>query len=110
PLVIRNDEVDWDEIDEADFDNVVLSPGPGHPQREADFGLCRRFIAECRKPVLGVCLGHQGIAAAFGGTVARAPAPVHGKTARIWHAGTELLGGVPSPFLAARYHSLVACR
>jgi para-aminobenzoate synthetase len=110
PLVIRNDELDWDEINEADFDNVILSPGPGHPQREADFGLCGRFVAECRKPVLGVCLGHQGIAAAFGGTVARAPAPVHGKTAHIRHAGTELLRGVPSPFLAARYHSLVACR
>jgi para-aminobenzoate synthetase len=114
PLVIRNDECDWDTLQGLDFDNVIISPGPGHPQREADFGLCARVIAECRKPVLGVCLGHQGIAAAFGGTVARAPAPVHGKATPVRHHGTGhgtgLLRGVPSPFMAARYHSLVARR
>jgi para-aminobenzoate synthetase len=110
PLVVRNDECDWDTLQGMDFDNVIISPGPGHPQREADFGLCAHVIAECRKPVLGVCLGHQGIAAAFGGTVARAPAPVHGKATPVRHSGTGLLRGVPSPFFAARYHSLAACR
>jgi para-aminobenzoate synthetase len=110
PFVIRNDECDWDALIGMDFDNVILSPGPGHPQQEADFGLCARVIAECPKPILGVCLGHQGIAAAFGGTVARAPEPVHGKATPIWHPGTGILRGVPSPFLAARYHSLAACR
>jgi para-aminobenzoate synthetase len=110
PLVIRNDECDWETLSRMDFDNVIISPGPGHPQREADFGLCARVIAECRKPILGVCLGHQGIAAAFGGTVTRAPAPVHGKATPVWHPGMEILRGVPSPFLAARYHSLVANR
>lgn len=110
PLVIRNDEIGWDDVKDLRFDNVILSPGPGHPLREADFGLCRQFIAACEKPVLGVCLGHQGLAAAFGGSVARAPAPVHGKTSRIWHGGTDLFRSVPSPFAAARYHSLVACR
>jgi para-aminobenzoate synthetase len=110
PLVIRNDECDWDTLSGMDFDNVIISPGPGHPQREADFGLCARVIAECRKPILGVCLGHQGIAAAFGGTITRAPLPVHGKATPVWHPGTGILRGVPSPFLAARYHSLVANR
>jgi para-aminobenzoate synthetase len=110
PIVIRNDELGWNDVKDADFDNVVLSPGPGHPEREQDFGLCRRFIEACDKPILGVCLGHQGIAAAFGGRVARAPVPVHGKTSVIRHSGTALFRGVPFPFVAARYHSLVACR
>src|SRR5262249_26126943 len=90
PLVIRNDEVDWNDITDAGFDNVILSPGPGDPRQVADFGLCARFIAACEKPILGVCLGHQGIATAFGGNVARAPAPVHGKTSRIRHDGEAL--------------------
>jgi para-aminobenzoate synthetase len=110
PRVIRNDEVSWDDIAQADFDNVILSPGPGDPRRAADFGLCARFIAECGKPILGVCLGHQGIAAAFGGGIARAPAPVHGRTAAIRHAGAALFRGIPSPFTAARYHSLIVRR
>jgi para-aminobenzoate synthetase len=114
PRVIRNDELDdeafRDGIKDADFDNVILSPGPGDPRRAADFGLCAHFIAACEKPVLGVCLGHQGIAAAFGGCIARAPMPVHGKTSAIRHSGAGLFRGIPSPFTAARYHSLIVCR
>jgi para-aminobenzoate synthetase len=110
PLVIRNDEMAWDDIKEGVFDNVILSPGPGDPRREADFGLCARFIAACDKPVLGVCLGHQGIAAAFGGDIVRAPAPVHGRTSAIRHGGEGLFCGLPSPFAAARYHSLMVRR
>jgi para-aminobenzoate synthetase len=110
PVVVRNDECDWDTLLRMDFDNVAISPGPGHPQRQADFGLCARLIAACPKPILGVCLGHQGIAAAFGGTIAPAPLPVHGTATPVWHSGTGLLRGVPSPFSAARYHSLAAWR
>ena len=107
PLVVRNDEMDWSELQNQSFDNVVISPGPGRPDRVADFGVCARLIAECTKPVLGVCLGHQGIATVFGGTVSRASMPVHGKTIAIEHEGTGLFHGIPSPFLAARYHSLI---
>jgi para-aminobenzoate synthetase len=110
PVVVRNDECDLDTLLRMDFDNVAISPGPGHPQRQADFGLCARLIAACPKPILGVCLGHQGIAAAFGGTVAPAPVPVHGTATPVWHSGTGLLRGVPSPFSAARYHSLAVWR
>lgn len=107
PLVIRNDEMDWSQLQRQSFDNVVISPGPGRPDRVADFGICARLIAECTKPILGVCLGHQGIATGFGGTVSRASTPVHGKTIPIEHEGTGLFHGIPSPFLAARYHSLI---
>jgi para-aminobenzoate synthetase len=107
PLVVRNDEMDWSELQGQSFDNVVISPGPGRPDRLADFGVCARLIAECTKPVLGVCLGHQGIATVFGGKVSRASMPVHGKTIPIEHDGTGLFRGIPSPFLAARYHSLI---
>jgi para-aminobenzoate synthetase len=110
PLVIRNDELAWDAIAALAFDNVILSPGPGDPRRAADFGLCARFIAACGKPILGVCLGHQGIASAFGGAIVRAPAPMHGKTSPVRHGGGGLFRGLPSPFAAARYHSLMVRR
>ncbi|GAA1643189.1 aminodeoxychorismate synthase component I [Actinoplanes couchii] len=106
PEVIRNDDPDWRPERLAEFDNVVLSPGPGTPHRPADFGLCAAIAAEGSLPVLGVCLGHQGIGLAHGARVGRAPEPRHGRTSLIRHDGTELFEGLPSPLEVVRYHSL----
>ncbi|WP_405941966.1 aminodeoxychorismate synthase component I [Streptomyces sp. NBC_00207] len=106
PVVIRNDDPTWDPSRLAEFDNVVLSPGPGNPTRAADFGICREIIEGTDIPLLGVCLGHQGVALLHGGTVARAPEPRHGRTSPVLHEGTGLFRGVPSPFEVVRYHSL----
>jgi para-aminobenzoate synthetase len=104
PVVIRNDA----RIPHlASFDNIVLSPGPGRPSRQADFGICRELITNADLPVLGICLGHQGLCEVLGGTVGKAPEVRHGRLSPIWHNGTELLAGIPSPFQATRYHSLV---
>ncbi|WP_175652321.1 aminodeoxychorismate synthase component I [Pseudomonas sp. Marseille-P9899] len=89
------------------YDAVVLSPGPGHPGRPGDFGVCREVLEHAGLPVLGVCLGHQGINCFFGGQVEHAPAPVHGYRTRIRHAGTGLFEGIEQDFAAVRYHSLV---
>ncbi|KAA2258848.1 aminodeoxychorismate synthase component I [Solihabitans fulvus] len=106
PVVIRNDDPHWDVADLRHFDNVVISPGPGRPDNETDFGICRSVIENSDIPLLGVCLGHQGLCQAFGGTVARAPEPVHGQVSAVTHTGVDLLAGLPSPFQAVRYHSL----
>ncbi|HET9197322.1 MAG TPA: aminodeoxychorismate synthase component I [Solirubrobacterales bacterium] len=106
PLVVRNDEASWDDLERLEFDNVVLSPGPGRPERARDFGVCAEAIRRCRRPLLGVCLGMQGLGWAEGGTVERAPQPLHGRVASIEHDGSPLLAGIPSPFEAVRYHSL----
>ncbi|QDY80145.1 aminodeoxychorismate synthase component I [Streptomyces qinzhouensis] len=106
PEVIRNDDPVRRERLLDEFDNVVLSPGPGTPHRPADFGLCAGIAAEGRLPVLGVCLGHQGIALAHGGEVGPAPAPRHGRTSLVRHDGTGLFDGLPDPLEVVRYHSL----
>ncbi|WP_199578503.1 aminodeoxychorismate synthase component I, partial [Streptomyces sp. CRB46] len=106
PEVIRNDDPGWrPELLDA-FDNVVLSPGPGTPHRPADFGLCATIAEEGRLPVLGVCLGHQGLALAHGARVGRAPEPRHGRTSVVRHDGTGLFAGLPFPLEVVRYHSL----
>lgn len=88
------------------FDGVLLSPGPGTPERAgASIGLVRA-CASARIPLLGVCLGHQAIGAAFGATVGRAPELLHGKTSSVFHTNTGVLQGLPDPFTATRYHSL----
>ncbi|WP_234686122.1 aminodeoxychorismate synthase component I [Bradyrhizobium monzae] len=110
PLVVKNDEISWDELKGEQFDGIVISPGPGRPDHPDDFGLCRNAIEEAKVPLLGVCLGHQGIAALSGGPVVRAPAPMHGRTSLVHHNDTGLFKGIPSPFRAARYHSLIAQR
>ncbi|GAA3986937.1 aminodeoxychorismate synthase component I [Allokutzneria multivorans] len=104
PVVVRND-AHWTEVALEDFDAVVISPGPGRPDRARDFGISARAL-DCGLPVLGVCLGHQGIAHLFGGRVEHAPEPVHGRVSSVHHTGTDLFQGVPSPFDAVRYHSL----
>ena len=109
--VVCND-ADWQAIDLADYDLAVISPGPGTPTRPADVGISAQLLEQCREgsqvPVLGVCLGHQLIAHAFGGTVAHAAEPVHGQLAWVKHEGTGLFSGLENPLPSVRYHSLAA--
>jgi anthranilate synthase/aminodeoxychorismate synthase-like glutamine amidotransferase len=107
--VVRNDAITVDEIERARPDRLVISPGPGRPETAGvTVEALRRFSG--RLPVLGVCLGHQALAVAFGGRVDRAPAPMHGKISRVVHDATHLFAGVPVPFDAGRYHSLVIAK
>lgn len=110
PLVFRNDRITLDEVKQLAPDRIIISPGPGNPENPAYFGVCRQVILELGRsiPLLGVCLGHQGIAAAFGGRVVRAPEVMHGKTSDVFHDSSSLFAGLPQPFQVMRYHSLVA--
>ncbi len=107
PTVIRNDKLDIGSI-EGSYHGIVISPGPGHPGEDSDFGLCAQVLREVspRVPTLGICLGMQGIAHVFGAKVARAFRPAHGKPTDIHHDGKGSLRGLPSPFVAGLYHSL----
>jgi anthranilate synthase/aminodeoxychorismate synthase-like glutamine amidotransferase len=105
PVVARPDAVDAARLAEEPPDRLVISPGPRGPA-EAGVSVDAIRALAGRVPILGVCLGHQCIAAAFGGRVARSPAPRHGKTSEIRHDGRGLLRGLPNPLRAARYHSL----
>lgn len=102
--VRRNDEVDLDEL--GDVDGVLVSPGPGTPERAGVSVEAIRRCADRELPLLGVCLGHQAIGAAWGGVVERAPELLHGKTSLVHHEGAGVLAGLPDPFVATRYHSL----
>jgi len=102
--VVRNDALS--PADGADFNGVLISPGPGTPE---DAGVSVAMISACaerNQPMLGVCLGHQALGVVFGATVNRAPELLHGKTSMVHHDGTGVLHGLPSPFTATRYHSL----
>jgi para-aminobenzoate synthetase len=106
PVVLRNDEAGWEGISRLDFDNVVISPGPGRPERARDFGVCAELIRRCEAPLLGVCLGHQGLGWVQGGAVVAAE-PMHGKVSTVSHDGcSPLFEGIPRRFKAVRYHSL----
>ncbi|MCP2304802.1 aminodeoxychorismate synthase component I [Actinokineospora globicatena] len=107
PTVVRNDE-DWDLGGLVDFDNVVISPGPGHPGLPGDFGLSRAVLAAARQPLLGVCLGHQGLCLLAGARVEHAPQVRHGRLSEVHHDGRDLFHGLPSPMRVVRYHSLAA--
>ncbi len=104
--VVRSDAEPADALVARKPEAVILSPGPGRPEDAGCFIDLLRVL-DPDTPLLGVCLGHQALGAAFGGVVERAPEPVHGKTSAIHHDGTGLFEGVPDPFLAGRYHSLV---
>jgi para-aminobenzoate synthetase len=107
PTVCHNDEIPFEALRRGEFRALVISPGPGRPEESDDFGGCRQAILEFDLPILGVCLGHQGIATAFGGAVEPAPAPVHGEATEIRHEGAAMFAGVPRRFEAVRYHSWV---
>lgn len=102
--VVRNDVEAVPELLARESDGIVLSPGPGRPE---DAGVCIDLLrARPDVPLLGVCLGHQALGSAFGGTVSRARVLMHGKTSEVEHGGVGVLDGLPSPFVATRYHSL----
>jgi para-aminobenzoate synthetase len=105
--VIRNDDYSaWDSIAVDRLEALIISPGPGRPEFERDFGISRLAL-DHSVPLLGVCLGHQGLCHYEGGVVTSAPEPCHGRTSAVQHNGTGLFTGIPSPFSAVRYHSLV---
>ncbi|WP_328603306.1 aminodeoxychorismate synthase component I [Amycolatopsis sp. NBC_00345] len=106
PVVVTNDSLSWADIAALDIDNIVISPGPGRPECREDFQVCEEILRDCRIPVLGVCLGHQGMAVAYGGRTVPAPTVMHGRLSRIQHDG-ELFTDLPQDFPAVRYHSLV---
>ncbi len=106
--VIRNDAASADELLALEPAAIVISPGPGVPERSGVILELIRRAADI--PLLGICLGHQALAAAAGGSIVRAPEPVHGKTSPIHHDGRGLFAGLPDPFTATRYHSLVVER
>jgi anthranilate synthase component 2 len=110
-VVYRNDKLDLDRVHELvpELSGIVVSPGPCTP-REAGISIpiIQRFAGQV--PILGVCLGHQSIGAAFGGTIVKAPQLMHGKVSSIHHNGTGLFQGLPNPFIATRYHSLIVER
>lgn len=102
--VVRNDEIDVSQA--SKFDGVLISPGPGTPERAGVSMEMVHYCAEHKIPLFGVCLGHQAICAAFGGRVSQAPELLHGKTSLVHHTGLGVLKDVPNPFTATRYHSL----
>jgi len=102
---VRNDQVTLDEIEAMDPDRICVSPGPCTPSEAGiSVDLIRHFAG--RKPILGVCLGHQAIGAAYGGTIVRAREIMHGKVSPVTHTGTDVFTGLPSPYTVTRYHSL----
>ena len=109
PIVHRDDAITLDGVESIDPDGILISPGPGRPE---DAGLSNELIRTWgdRRPVFGVCLGHQCIGEVFGGDVVRAPEVVHGKTSSIHHLGVGVFAGLPDPLEATRYHSLVVDR
>lgn len=112
PIVYRNDKITLEKALELNPEKIVISPGPGTPEEQRYFGVCSQILREMspKIPTLGVCLGHQGIVATFGGKIVRAKRLMHGKTSLIRHDGKGIFKGVKNPICATRYHSLVADR
>ena len=99
PVVVNNDAVSWRVLSRSDFDAIVLSPGPGRPERWHDFGVCRDILRYSEIPVLGICLGHQGIGNLLEGDVSSAPMAMHGRLSHVRHDGTGIFEGDPAGLL-----------
>lgn len=112
PVVVRNDQIEIQDIHKERYTHIVISPGPGDPSDTAYFGICKDVILTLGKniPILGVCLGHQGIIYAFGGKIIRAPLIKHGKTSVVKHNQRGILKNVKNPLIGMRYHSLIGER
>jgi para-aminobenzoate synthetase len=106
PIVVRNDELSWEELAATAVDNIVISPGPGRPEHERDVGVSLDALQRATVPVLGVCLGHQALAHSSGGAIDHAPEVMHGRLSEIHHDGRGVFAGIPQGFAAVRYHSL----
>jgi para-aminobenzoate synthetase len=107
PIVVRNDDLAWEELVALSVDNVVISPGPGRPEHAGDVGISLEVLRRAEVPVLGVCLGHQALAHVTGGAIDHAPEVMHGRLSPIHHDGRGLFAGIPQGFAAVRYHSLI---
>ncbi|MFZ5988324.1 MAG: aminodeoxychorismate synthase component I [Bacillota bacterium] len=107
PVVIRNNQLKFEELKQIEYNNIIISPGPGRPDVLEDFGVCISVLQQLDVPILGVCLGHQGIAHAFGGKVIHAPEAMHGRVSKVYHEGHPLFEGIPVGFSVVRYHSLI---
>ncbi|MCS7115860.1 MAG: aminodeoxychorismate/anthranilate synthase component II [Nitrososphaerota archaeon] len=109
PIVYRNDQITLERALKLKPDRIVISPGPGNPEKPRYFGICTQILQHMsiKIPTLGVCLGHQGIVHSFGGRVIRAKRVMHGKTSLIKHDGEGIFQGIKNPIQAIRYHSLV---
>ncbi len=104
PIVVHNDFVSWRALSRWDFDAIVISPGPGRPDRWHDFGVCADILRFSETPVLGVCLGHQGLGYVLEGKVSSAPMVMHGRLSGVKHDGEGLFAGIPQDFSVVRYH------
>ncbi len=109
-FVYRNDNITLNQIKKMSVDAIIISPGPGNPEEKKYFGICNNVIKILGKetPVLGICLGHQGIVSAFGGKITNAGTTRHGKTSKIYYKYDPIFEDVKNPFVATRYHSLIA--
>jgi len=106
PIVVQNDMVSWKALSRWDFDAIVISPGPGRPERWHDFGVCSDILRFSPVPILGVCLGHQGLGHLLNGDVSTAPVAMHGRRSTVGHTGSGLFEAIPQDFSVVRYHSL----
>lgn len=107
PVVITNNQLSWQEIKQANFDNIIISPGPGNPEKKEDFGVCEEVLLKSEIPILGICLGHQGLGYYYGEKIIKAPEPYHGRISKVYHRQDSLFVDIPSPFSVVRYHSLI---
>ncbi len=106
-IVITNNQLSWKEIEQGNFDNIIISPGPGNPKNREDFGVCQEILLNSQIPILGVCLGHQGLGYYYGSKVVKACEPFHGRISQVYHQKDTLFTSIPSPYNVVRYHSLM---